>query len=151
MWQWHPCVLCFTCWQHPFLEQLHILGLTSFNTAEEPGEPAGFYQQINGAEQFLGLCPIKCKNHPSLANISVCYPSPFKIFPPSFSGGETTEIPLALGSCKREKTCMRQKAGNETMDSLAPLPQITPEKSLGKKEGEAEIACFRWSLEAFQL
>ena len=116
MWQWYLCALCSTSWQHPFLEQLCILGLTSFSTAEQPGKPTGFYRQIKGGEQFTGLCPIKYKNRQPLANISVCHPSPFNTTPPIFRRGNHRD-PLALGSCKRETTCRRQKAGNETMSS----------------------------------
>lgn len=77
---------------------------------------------------------------------------PFQnFFPPHFQEGKPQTFPLHWEVVKERKPVRGKKAGNETMGSWAPLPQITPEKSLGKKEGEAEIACFRWSLEAFQL
>jgi len=73
--------------------------------------PTGFYQHIKGAKQFTGLRPIKYKSHQPLVNISVCYPSCFKfLFPPSFSGGEITGIPLHWEVVKE-----RQPAGGKKL------------------------------------
>lgn len=61
MWQWHLCALSSTSQGHPFLDYLAVLGLACFSTAEQPGEPAGFYRHIMGAEQFTGLA---CEQEP---------------------------------------------------------------------------------------
>lgn len=99
-----------------FPGQFHILDLL-FQHRWTTCRACWLYQQINSAQQFLGLCPTCTRSDEQLASISVCYPSPLKLcILTHIQEGETRRIILwwegvkEIQSAGGKKAAMRQWA-----------------------------------------
>lgn len=132
-WQWQLFVLCSVSWQHPFIPGIvthpwfHLSAL--LNNLENL--LALLMDQWRSADPTIMPCTYK--KWWILA--SICLLSKFFKYIYNFnplSGRVTRKNPFVLGRCKRGNR-QEAKAWNETMNLGVSLPQIAPEKSLGKR------------------